>query len=125
MRHAEKTYDRLISALLDSESISQAAEKAKVSRQHLHRLLRDPDFVKALRAARSTAHGHALSRLCQLSSKAVSVLESALSGDDVSKTKFLSARTILELAGEAVAADVEARLDEIEGQLERMTETNA
>lgn len=124
MRHAEKTYDRLISALLDSESISQAAEKAKVSRQHLHRLLRDPHFQKALRQVRSQVHGHAMSRLCRLSSKAVSVLESALNGDDIPKTKFLAARAVLDYAAEAVAADVESRLAEIEQQLEGMNEVN-
>jgi len=120
MSQREKRREVAIAAILECESITQAAQRAGLSRQHLTRLLRDPDFAKALRAARSEAHGHAMSRLCRLSSKAVTVLESALTGDDVSKTKFLSARTILELAGQAVANDVESRLAEIEEQLTRL-----
>jgi hypothetical protein len=115
----QKNQERLIAALLESESISLAAEKAGMSRQHVHKLLKDRDFTKALREARSQAHAHAMTRLCQLSSKAVSVLETALCGDDVSKTKFLSARTILELAGRAIETDIEDRLAAIEAELER------
>ena len=64
-----------------------------------------------------------MSRLCQLAGKAVTVLAEALDGKDISKTKFLSARTILELAGQAVAGDIEARLSEIERELEHFAET--
>jgi len=116
MRQKEK----VIGALLQCESVSQAAEQAGMSRQHVHRLLRDPDFAKALRRARAEAHNHAMSRLCHLSSKAVSVLESALDGTDIPKTQFLAARAVLDFAGQAVADDVESRLEEIEQQLARM-----
>jgi len=97
MRH-KKNYDRLISSLLTSESISQAAEKAGMSRQHVHRLMRSPDFRAALRQARSIAHGHAMSRLCELASQAVTVLELTLNGGTVNKTQFLAARAVLELS---------------------------
>jgi hypothetical protein len=106
-------------ALLESESISLAAEKAGMTRQHVHKLLRDTAFVKALRAARSTAHGHAMSRLCALSSKAVTVLGEALDGKDIPKGRFLAARAVLELAGRAIEIDVEDRLVAIEAELER------
>ncbi len=124
MRRNKKTTDRLIAALLESESITQAAQKAKVSRQHAHKLLRDPDFAKALREARATAHGHAMSRLCHLSGKAVGVLESALDGADIPKGKFLAARAVLQFAAEAVGADIEQRLAEIEEQIEQLAQVN-
>lgn len=114
MRPAKKTHEQLIEALLSSETVSAAAEKAGMSRQHLYRLLRDPDFQRALRQARSVVHAHAMSRLCALSSKAVSVLESALNDGGVSKTRFLAAKAVLELASEVVTTDIEVRLTEIE-----------
>jgi len=120
MRRKEKTNDRLIAALLEAESVTDAAERAGMSRQHVHKLLRNPVFQRSLREARGQSHAHAMSRLCSLSSKAVSVLADALDGKDVSKTKFLSAKTILELSGRAIETDIEVRLGEIEEQLERM-----
>jgi len=122
MRQKQKTRDRLIEGLLTTPTITEAAERAGCSRQHAHRLLRDADFTRALRAARSQAFSHAMSRLCHLSTRAVSVLESALTGGDVSKTRFLSARAILQLARDAVADDFAARLEEIERELERLNE---
>lgn len=119
MRQLKKTEASVIEALLTNETVTRAAEQAGMSRQHVHRLLRDPDFAKALRRARAEAHNHAMSRLCHLSSKAVSVLESALDGTDIPKTQFLAARAVLDFSGQAIATDFEDRIQEIEQQLER------
>jgi|GEM_PF-872514 len=122
MSQKEKRRELAIEAILECETLTDAARKAGMSRQHLTRLLRDPDFAKVLRAARSEAHNHSMSRVCRLSGKAVSVLESALNGEDVPKARFLAARAVLDFAGKIIDADLEARLVEVEEQLERMND---
>ncbi|MBP8911874.1 MAG: AraC family transcriptional regulator [Phycisphaerae bacterium] len=125
MSQKEKRHELAIESLLECETITEAAQRAGMSRQHLTRLLRDPDFKKALGVARSEAHNHSMSRLCRLSSKAVSVLAEALEGKDVPKGRFLAARAVLEFTGKIIDADLESRLAEVEEQLERMNNETA
>lgn len=112
----------VIAALLESSTITEAAKKAKLSRRTIERMLADKDFQRQLREARGLTFGLAMSRLCLLAGKAVDTLADALDGEEVAKTRFLSACRVLEFASQARNDDLQARLDEIEEQLRALAE---
>ncbi len=106
-----------VTALMESESITQAAEVVGVSRSTIHRWMAEPKFQQALRETRSKVHGVAMSRLCQLAGEAVTALARGMRGDAISKTQYYCARSILEFAQGAISSDIEGRLEEIESAL--------
>ena len=121
MKQLKKRQSDAIDALMRAPSISAASEQSGVPRATLHRWLSDPAFLAALRAARRRPFVVAMSRLCQLSNKAVTVLSQALDGEPVTKVAFLAATRILEFAGAVRADDLEARLSEIEARIAEVT----
>lgn len=121
MSQTKKRQSEAIKALLEADSISAAAEQAGVCRRTLYRWLDDPGFQAALREARKRPYVVAMSRLCQLANKAVTVLSRALDGEPVTKNAFLAARAVLEFAGTVRADDLEARLAQIEERIAGVT----
>lgn len=69
---------RVLEALLTAPTHTEAAKAAGISRSSLYRMLQEPDFQRAYRAARVAALKHALGRLQRLSDTAVTELESIL-----------------------------------------------
>jgi hypothetical protein len=119
---SQRKNERVISALLESKSITEAARLVKLSRKTVERMLADPDFQRQLREARARAFGMAMSRLCHYANKAVGVLVDALDGVEIGKTRFLAACRVLEFANQVRTDDVQARVDEIEQQLRTLAE---
>lgn len=119
---SQRKNERVIAALLESSSITQAARVAQLSRKTFERMLAEPDFQRELREARARAFGMAMSRLCHHANKAVDVLVEALDGASIGKTRFLAACRVLEFAGQVRTDDVESRIAEIEAQLRGLTE---
>jgi len=105
---------RAIGALLESGTISEAAEKVKVNRKTLARWMKEVDFLEALQDARQQFLRHHTSRICGLLGRAVDVIADALDRQDVDRSSFLSARFIIETAMAIQAEDLDARVTQLE-----------
>lgn len=112
--------DRAIEALMECATVTEAAEKSGIPRRTLCTWLSEPEFQRQLRQARSRSFGLAMGRLCRLSNEAVDVLAKGMRREPMPKTMYLSAKSILEFAAQAVAADIEGRLAEIEKRLDQL-----
>ena len=113
--------EKAIAALLSEPTVEKAAAKVGVGLRTLHTWLHDPTFADAYRAARREAVGQAIARLQQVSSAAVTVLETVMNdGDEKGATRVAAAKTVLETAIRAVELeDLAARLSELEARLGR------
>ncbi len=67
-----------IAALLSERGVKEAAEKAGVGRETLHRWLREPEFSEALKQAELKAIEGATRQLVGLSEQAIEVLRGIL-----------------------------------------------
>ncbi len=112
---------KALAALLTEPTILAAADKVGVNERTLHRWLEEPAFDTAYRTARREAVRQAIARLQQVSSAAVSVLETVMNdGDEKGATRVAAAKTVLETAIRAVELeDLAARLSELEARLGR------
>ena len=99
---------RLITGLLTTNTIKEAAESADVPYSTARSLLYKPETQELLRKARAQMYETALSRLQGLSEMAVKVLETALNRGDVSVAKWLMDK------GEAFAfTELREQVDEL------------
>ena len=112
--------EKAVAALLSEPSVTSAAQKAGIGLRTLHTWLAEPAFADAYRTARREAVRQAIARLQQVSSEAVTVLETVMNdGDEKGATRVSAARTVLETAIKAVELeDLAARLDALEQRME-------
>jgi transposase-like protein len=109
--------DETIAVLLTVPTIAQAARQVGVGERTLFRWLRqDPAFQAAYREARRQAVQHAIARIQQATSTAVTTLEGVMRDPDKpSSSRVSAARAVLELALKAVELeDLEARVSALE-----------
>jgi hypothetical protein len=109
-----------IAALIETGQVTDAAAAANVSRDSIHRWLKDDAFLAALREAEADAL-RALSRsLVALSNKATATIEAVMTDDettaavklraaDVALSRLLAVRELLDL--EERVTSLEARLE--------------
>lgn len=64
-----------------TQTIGEAADRAKVSRRALGMWLKDAEFCAELRKAQSDVLSHAVRRLTTLSGKAINTLEASMDSD--------------------------------------------
>jgi hypothetical protein len=69
---------RALEALLGGSSVTKAGEAAGVSRESVHRWLREPAFAEALEGAKAEMWGAAKARLVGLADKAGDAVEKAI-----------------------------------------------
>ena len=74
---------RALEALITSGNVSDAAEKANVSRDTIYRWQKQPEFMAALNEAVSESISSLSRRLVNLGNKAIASLSLALTGKDV------------------------------------------
>ena len=99
---------RLVSALLTTNTIREAADEAGVPYSTAREWLYEYETQELLRRARAQMYDTALSRLQGLSESAVKVIEAALERNDVSVAKWLLDK------GEAFQfAELRAQVDEL------------
>jgi hypothetical protein len=105
-----------ISALLQAESIREAAKEAGIAEATLHRWLKDTSFQETYRAAKREVVNHAICRLQRSAGKAVKVLiEIAEDKESPSSARVSAAKTILETSLKAVELeDLAKRVGELE-----------
>ncbi len=113
-----------IEALLTEPTVEAAARVSKVSARTIRRWLKDDaDFVASYRAARRQIFEAAIGRLVSLCAKAVEQIEAIFNDPKAPRTVKLNAcRIVFEQVRASQADDLEERLQQIEEQVERMTD---
>jgi hypothetical protein len=108
--------EAVISALLISRTIEEAAKMASVGEHTIYRWLKLPEFVEAYREARREVVQHAVSQLQQAVGQAVAVLCEIM--DNVvapASSRVSAAKTIIEQALKAVEMeDIVSRIEKLE-----------
>lgn len=105
-----------IAALLTQRNLDEAARVAGVGATTLLRWQKMPEFQRAYREARRTAHLQSTARLQQARGAAVTTLLKAMvDGDTSSATKVRAADIVLSYSAKAIEIeDLEARITELE-----------
>ncbi|MEN6621549.1 MAG: hypothetical protein ABFD50_08390 [Smithella sp.] len=108
-----------IAALLQAESIREAAIKAGIAEATLHRWLKETSFQEDYRIAKREVVSHAICRLQRSAGKAVAtLLEIAEAKDNPASARVSAAKTILEMSLKAVEfEDFEKRIADIEKKI--------
>ena len=97
---------RAIEALMLTNTIARAAQKAKVSEKSIYVWMKQDRFQTALREARRDALAHTTTRLQQISARAVDTLEGVMEDEKASSASRVSAsRLSLEMMYRGCALD--------------------
>ncbi len=91
----ENNKEKALTALLESASITEAAQKCELSEKTLRRYLEDADFSKEFRAARRVIFEQNIVRLQSLHAGAVDTLERNLNCENPS-VEVRAAQIIIE-----------------------------
>jgi hypothetical protein len=118
-----KKFDRVITGLLTSTTVAEAAQKSRVSERTIYRWLReDKDFQHDFRQARHRLLGHGAGRMAALFGKAISIIEQALDGVEIKRAQFLAAKLTVETCRAIEEDDLSDRVAELETRVrERQT----
>ena len=112
---------KAIAALLEKNTIKEAALSINVGEATIFRWLQDPHFNQAFRAAKKRLVDHAVTRLQKASEDAVKTLRDIMT--DVGKppsVRVTAARIILEMSVKAVEIDdLTTRIENLELQVQR------
>ena len=107
---------RAIEALMLTNTITRAAQKAKVSERSIYVWMKQDHFQTALRKARRNALAQTTTRLQQITARAVDTLEAVMEDEKASSASRVSAsRLSLEMMYRgAVLDDIIERLKTVE-----------
>lgn len=117
----EQKQDRAISALLQAETIREAAKEAGLAEATLHRYLKDEGFQEAYRGAKREIVNHAICYLQRSTGKAVKALVRIIEDEGAPATaRVTAAKTILEMSLKALECeDLERRIIKLEAVMSR------
>ena len=116
-----------LEALLVSQTIEEAVEKAGISKSTAYKYMKEnKEFKTELRQRKGNVLTHISTRLNQLGMDALDTLEAIINDDTgkvTSASKVTASRSILEYMYRAKEVeDLEARLEELESYLETLKE---
>jgi|ERR1044071_874381 hypothetical protein len=116
-----------LQAVISHPTLKEAALAAGIGETTLWRYMQDEEFSRRLREARREAVNHAVTRLQEASSEAVTVLRDLMMKEDAPPAARISAaRTVLDYAMRAAEQDeLKARIDELEKFILRKQEEDA
>jgi AcrR family transcriptional regulator len=116
MAKADHKQERAVSALINSNTIKEAAQAAGIGERTLYNWLQDKEFNEAYRQARSAVVQQALAQLQRVSSLAVTTLAAIMEDSEAPAGSRVSAsKAVLELAIRAVELeDILQRLEALE-----------
>jgi hypothetical protein len=108
--------EQALRALLSHPTHKEAALNAGISETTLWRYTQNPEFARKLREARRDAVNHAVIRLQQSSSDAVTVLHNLMKQEDApAAARITAARTVLDYSFRAKEMDeLKARIEQLE-----------
>lgn len=112
--------ERFLNALLESNSIEEASEKANITRQTGHRYLKDPVFLENYRGLRRDAMQQVTTQLQQAAVEAVDVLKEVMNNKEApAASRVSSAKNVLDVAYRAFELDdLAEEVEKIKEQLE-------
>lgn len=111
--------EAVISALLSSPTLKDAAEAVGISTPTLYRMMQRPAFQKEYRAARRQLVEHTIGELQGATTEAVATLRRALTCGDA-RTEVRAAQIIIGLSVKGLELlDMEERLETLESQMEK------
>jgi AcrR family transcriptional regulator len=112
----EQKQDLAIAALLNSESIRDAAKEAGIAEATLHRYLKDEAFKAVYQAAKRELINHAICRLQRSAGVAVKALKEISEDKEApASARVSAAKTILEIGMKAIEFDeIEKRIAALE-----------
>ncbi|MHB9110128.1 MAG: hypothetical protein ACYDCO_24010 [Armatimonadota bacterium] len=120
--HGEKQTrlrEQAIAALLETNTITAAAQRVGVAEKSLRNWLKDPDFAAEYRDARRSLVTQASDRLAKSCQEAVNTLNDIMQHSENDAPRVTAARAILDYAYKAVELDdLAARLERLEALLE-------
>jgi hypothetical protein len=116
--------EEAIAALLTQRNIDEAAKAIGVAPNTLLRYMREPEFDAAYRKARRQAFGQSIARLQQATGAAVSTLLKVMVDPATpASVKVRAVDSVLDHSAKSIEIeDIEARLSEIERNLEAQKE---
>jgi Helix-turn-helix domain len=122
-RHVELA----IGALLQTQTLADAAQILGIGERTLRRWMKRPDFQGAYRAARQQAVAQAITRLQQITGKAVTTLEAIIDNEDApAGARVGAAKAILELTTKSFALeDLREQIAELEARLQEQERPHA
>ena len=113
--------DRALIALLECNSIRDAAKACRLSEETIYRYLRDADFIRDYREARRQTVENAISKLQSATGEAVETLERNLHCENPA-VEVRTAQIILENAIKGVELiDIIERLERLENGHQKQT----
>lgn len=118
-KNSERLREKAVSALLSEKTVERAAKKCNVTRQTMHRWLKDPEFRAAYMEAKAEMLRTATRSLTRNSAKAAETLAKIFMGKPkANQSANVSAATAtLRLALDAFALeDLDERLRKLENQ---------
>ncbi len=116
--------EKVLTALLESATITEAAKRCKLNEKTLRRYLEDADFQKEYRAARRLVFEQNIVRLQSLHAGAVDALERNLNCENPS-VEVRAAQIIIEgNRKDFETLDILERLEKIENEHSRQIEKN-
>jgi hypothetical protein len=87
---------RALEALLASNTVGEAAEKAELSPRTLWRYLADPEFQEVYREQRALLLQQTITALQRVGAEAVAVLQDSISPDEEANLRLRAARSALD-----------------------------
>ncbi len=107
---------KVLIALLETPSITEASVKSGLSQETIYRYLRDKAFQKEFREARRATVDNAVSQLQQATSEAVDTLKRNMSCENP-HAEITAARIILDMAFKGIEmSDILERLEILENE---------
>lgn len=120
---SEKNKEKVIDALLSTDTIAAAAKKAGVSEATIYRFLRDDTFKNEYRNARRDVVENTVGQIQGATAEAVKTLKKNLTCGNPS-AEIRAAQIILETAYKGVEMiDLQMRLEILEAEQQKMNET--
>jgi len=110
--------DRLICALLVSDSIEDACKLSRIPRSTASRTMANPEFKKNYLAARRTALDAACTGLNAAVAESLTALRAIVTGGLSEAARVSAARSLLEFAERSLTlGEIENRLCAVEGRI--------
>lgn len=110
----EARIDQAVEAMLSEKSLYAASQKAEIPYTSMRRLLKNEDFQKSLREARTQVMDVALTRLRGLTEDAVQVVADTMEGSNQDHLKFSAAKWVVEHGIAGLQIDVDERIRKLE-----------
>ncbi len=123
----DERYDKILSALMNTFTVREAATKLGCSEGTVYGALRDPAFQKMYKEARHKSVEHSITILSRASSLAVTrLVETVENPDEKSSVRLSAAKTILEFSFKGYELEkISERIDALEEAIEQDNRGNS